>query len=101
MTIYLHPDTPKHQGVGTLLYERLLSCLKAQNFRIALGVVYAGNEGSLALHRHFGFEQVGYLRNTCYKHGQWVDAVLLEKVLNPFDEQPAELIPFSEYRKTL
>ena len=101
LTIYLHPSAPKGMGIGTALYEKLLSCLQAQGFRIALGILYAKNEGSLALHRHFGFVQTGHLRNTCYKHGQWVDAVILEKVLNPFDEVPNELIPFSQYRKTL
>ncbi len=101
LTIYLRPDTPKGCGVGTLLYEHLLPCLKAQGFHVAVAVLYAHNEGSLALHRHFGFEQAGYLRGYCYKHGQWVDAVILEKVLNPFEKQPNELIPFSEYRKEL
>lgn len=101
LTIYLSPDAPMHSGIGTALYEKLLACLTTQGFRIAVGVLYAGNQGSLGLHRHFGFEQVGSLRRYCYKHGQWVDAVILEKVLNPFDEQPAELIPFSEYRKQL
>lgn len=96
LTIYLHPDTPKGCGVGTALYEKLLDCLSAQGFRIALGVIHAENHGSLALHKHFGFQQVGVLRNCCYKHGQWVSAVILEKVLNSFDEEPNELIPFSE-----
>lgn len=99
LTIYLHPDTPKGSGIGTALYKKLLACLNAQGFRIALGVLYADNQASLALHRRFGFQQVGELRRCCYKHGQWVDAVILEKTLNPFDEQPAELIPFSEYRE--
>ena len=101
LTIYLHPDTPKGCGVGTALYEKLLDCLSAQGFRIALGVIHAENHGSLALHKHFGFQQVGVLRNCCYKHGQWVSAVILEKVLNSFDEEPNELIPFAHYRHTL
>ena len=99
LTIYLHPATPKGCGVGTALYEKLLFCLKEQGFRIALGVLHDENTGSLALHRRFGFAQVGHLRNYCYKHGQWVGAVLLEKVLNAFDEQPNSLIPFAEFRK--
>ena len=99
LTIYLHPDTPKGCGVGTALYEKLLRCLTAQGFRIAVGVIHDQNQGSLALHRHFGFEQVGTLRNYCYKHRQWVGAVILEKALNPFDEKPEELIPFAEYCK--
>ena len=98
LTIYLHPDTPKGCGVGTLLYTHLLSCLTAQGFRIALGVLYADNQGSLGLHRRFGFRQVGELRRCCYKHNQWADAVILEKTLNDFDAHPAELIPFEEYR---
>ena len=101
LTIYLHPDTPKGCCVGTALYEKLLDCLSAQGFRIALGVIHAENHGSLALHKHFGFQQVGVLRNCCYKHGQWVSAVILEKVLNSFDEEPNELIPFAHYRHTL
>lgn len=101
LTIYLHPATPKGCGVATALYEKLLECLTAQGFRIALGVLYADNQGSLALHRHFGFEQVGILRNCCYKHEQWVSAVILEKVLNPFEDTPDELIPFEQYRKVL
>ena len=99
LTIYLHPDTPKGCGVGTALYRALLDCLSTQGFRIALGVIHDQNHGSLALHRKFGFEQVGVLRNCCYKHGQWVSAVILEKALNPFDEKPEELIPFAEYCK--
>lgn len=101
LTIYLHPDTPKGCGVGSALYDKLLACLAAQGFRIAVGVIHDQNHGSRALHRRFGFEQVGTLRNYCYKHNQWVGAVIVEKRLNPFDEQPKELIPFSEYRKTL
>lgn len=99
LTIYLHPDTPKGCGVGSALYEMLLECLLAQGFRIAVGVIHDQNHGSLALHRHFGFKQAGALRNYCYKHGQWVSAVILEKVLNPFDDEPNELIPFAEYRR--
>jgi len=98
LTIYLHPDTPKGCGVGTALYRALLDCLSTQGFRIALGVIHDQNHGSLALHRKFDFEQVGVLRSCCYKHGQWVSAVILEKVLNSFDEEPNELIPFAEYR---
>lgn len=101
LTIYLHPDALKGRGIGTALYEKLLASLTAQGFRIALGVLYADNQASLALHRHFGFEQVGFLRRCCYKHGQWADAVILEKVLNPFDDQPEELIPFVQHRKAL
>ena len=101
LTIYLHPDTPKGCGVGTALYEKLLGSLTAQGFRIAVGVIHDQNQGSLALHRRFGFEQVGTLRNYCYKHGQWVGAVIVEKLLNPFNENPDELIPFAKYRISL
>lgn len=101
LTIYLHPDTPKHQGVGFQLYDRLLSILTQQGYRTALGVLYGGNDESLALHRRFGFEEILLLPNSAYKHGQWLDTRIMKKTLSSYDENPSPLIPFCEYRKSL
>lgn len=101
LTIYLHPDAPKHAGIGTTLYEALLGMLTAQGYRTAFGVLYGKNEESLRLHEHFGFEEVALFRNTGYKFGQWLDTRIVQKVLNPFSPSPSKPIPFSHYRKTL
>lgn len=100
LTIYLHPNTPRHSGVGTLLYKALLDCLARQGYRIAYAVIDSGNEASLALHRRFGFEKVATFPNSGYKHGQWLTSVWMQKVLNPFDEQPSLPVPFEMFRRT-
>jgi len=41
----------------------------------------SGNAGSIALHARLGFEHVGVLRKVGYKHGQWVDTVLMQRSL--------------------
>ncbi len=100
LTIYLHPDTPRHSGVGSLLYEALLDCLRKQGYRTAYAVIDSGNEESQALHRRFGFETLTTFPNSAYKHGRWLSAVWMWKALNPFDARPALPIPFETFRRT-
>lgn len=100
LTIYLHPEAPKGRGIGTALYERLLSILTAQGFCTAYAVLYGKNEQSLRLHRRFGFEEAALLKNSAFKQGEWLDTRLLQKALNPYDNPPREPIPFSQYRQT-
>lgn len=99
LTIYLHPDAPKGTGIGTALYEQLLPILTQQGYCTAVGVLYGGNARSLALHRKFGFEEAALLRRFGYKHGQWLDARIMRKVLNPDTESPGEPVPFRLYRQ--
>ena len=98
LTIYLHPRTPKGAGVGSALYDALLRMLAEQGYHTAVGVLYSGNAESLALHRKFGFEECALLRCFAYKHGQWLDARLMQKTLSPCTDAPAEPIPFAVYR---
>ena len=94
LTIYLHPDTPSGSGVGSQLYERLLSLLKQQGFVYAVGVVHVQNEASMRLHRRFGFTEAARLPRCAYKHGQWLDAAILVRQLLPLSDPPADPIPF-------
>lgn len=81
LTIYLHPDAAKGTGIGSMLYERLLNELKQRGFHKAVAVLYSENAESLALHRKFGFEQVGLWKEYGFKNNRWLDAVLMEKQL--------------------
>lgn len=101
LTIYLHPDVPRHCGIGAALYEKLLFMLAQQGYCMAVGVLYGKNEESRKLHQRFGFEEAMLLPNAAYKHGQWLDMRIMKKTLRPFDERPALPVPFSKYRKKL
>ena len=41
----------------------------------------SGNAASIALHARLGFEHVGVLRRVGFKHGRWVDSVLMQRAL--------------------
>lgn len=101
LTIYLHPDAPKHSGVGKALYGTLLDILEKQGFRTAFGVISGTNTPSIALHERFGFAQAARFDRVGYKQGMWLDAVWMRKELGTADESPDLPIPFCEYRKRL
>ena len=95
-TIYLSPDCPKRQGLGTRLYQTLLSALTAMGMRNAYAGVVSDNTPSLALHRSLGFEREGCYTRTGYKFGAWRDVVWLRKTLGSFDGAPGEPRAFWE-----
>jgi phosphinothricin acetyltransferase len=77
-TIYLDAEATG-RGTGTALLTTVLSEARARGARQAIAVVSdTGAEGSLALHRKVGFEQVGHLRAIGEKLGQRLGTYLLQ-----------------------
>ncbi|WP_396913296.1 GNAT family N-acetyltransferase, partial [Mycolicibacterium sp.] len=68
------------RGIGTLLLQGLLDGCTAAGIREVIAVVVDTDEAaaSLALHRKHGFVEAGRLRAVGYKHGRWLDTVLLQ-----------------------
>ena len=78
------------RGLGLALLTTLIERCDAGPWRQLVAVIgNSGNAGSIALHARLGFEHVGVLRKVGYKHGQWVDTVLMQR---PLGEDKA-LIP--------
>lgn len=99
-SIYVHPDA-KGRGIGALLFEKLLSLLQKQGFRICYSLIVEDNVPSLKMHEKFGFTRCGFAANSGYKHGAWHGIVTMEKQLNEFSENPAPIIPFPELNPSL
>ena len=78
-SIYLAPQAAV-RGIGTLLLQGLLDGCTAAGIREVIAVVVDTDEAaaSLALHRKHGFAEAGRLRAVGYKHGRWLDTVLLQ-----------------------
>lgn len=77
-TIYLAPEHTG-QGHGRVLLMELLARARAADARQVIAVIVdTGSPASVALHRRVGFEDVGRLRNVGFKHGQWLDTVLMQ-----------------------
>ncbi len=71
-SVYVAADA-RRRGVGRALYTALLAILRRQGFANAYAGVTLPNEASIALHRAFGFEEVGVYRRVGYKFGRWHD----------------------------
>lgn len=78
-TVYLSADATG-QGHGRRLMTELLKRCKGYRQAIAV-VVVSQDESSLRLHKSLGYEEVGRLRKVGWKHGQWLDTLLLQREL--------------------
>ncbi len=92
-SIYISTDA-KGRGIGTLLFEQLLSLLQRQGFRICYSLIVEGNTPSVRMHEKYGFSECGFAANSGYKHGAWHGILTMEKQLNEFSAEPAPIIPF-------
>ena len=95
LTIYLQPGH-EGQGTGSLLMDALLGHLTRLGYLTVYSCVTVPNERSVALHKRFGFEELGVFPSTGYKHGRWHGVLWLSKTLGAFDGPPAEPKPFRE-----
>jgi len=80
VTIFV-AERARGQGVGRLLYGRLLGALELQGFRTAVAVIALPNPASVALHERLGFAPAGVLRAVGYKLGRWHDVGLWQREL--------------------
>ncbi|MCC1493796.1 GNAT family N-acetyltransferase [Cognatishimia sp. F0-27] len=84
------------QGAGRALMDGVIAACEAGPWREMIAVIgNARNHGSIALHKALGFRMVGTLERVGFKHGQWVDTVLMQRSLAghgenhlPVDNQP-------------
>ncbi|CCN69965.1 GNAT family N-acetyltransferase [Vibrio nigripulchritudo] len=81
VTIYLDP-TARGKGLGSALYKTLFSALNGQKVHRILSAVALPNDASVALHKSFGFREVGTFSEYATKKGQRISSVWLEKALD-------------------
>jgi phosphinothricin acetyltransferase len=69
------------QGVGTALYRALFDRLDLEpSVHVALAGIALPNDASVALHRKFGFTEVGTFREYAIKNGQYISSVWMQRV---------------------
>jgi L-amino acid N-acyltransferase YncA len=82
-SVYLAPGQ-RGRGLGRLLLESLLAgCAEAGVRQVIAVIADSGDPASAALHRACGFTGAGRLSQVGYKHGRWIDTVLLQRGLKP------------------
>jgi L-amino acid N-acyltransferase YncA len=80
-SIYLAPDAVGRGIGGRLLDVLLTECTGAGVREVIAVIVDADGAASLALHRNRGFVDAGRLSAVGFKHGRWLDTVLLQRSL--------------------
>lgn len=89
-SIYVAPDA-KGSGVGRTLLARLVDECTALGFRQMIAVIGdQASTGSIGLHRTLGFGPAGVLKAVGWKHGRWIDSVLMQLALGPADGAPPD-----------
>ena len=83
-TVYVDPQFHR-QGLGRLLMSRVVAEAEARGFRQMLAVIGGSGHASIALHTAVGFRQVGTLQSVGFKHGRWIDVVLMQRALGNAD----------------
>jgi len=77
------------RGVGVRLLNQLIEECTNLGFRQMIAVIGdSENYPSINLHNRCGFEKVGVLPSTGFKHGRWVDTFLMQRPLGEGDKKP-------------
>lgn len=87
-SIYIAPDAHR-RGVGRLLLAALIDICTQRGYRQMIAVIGdSAQSGSIGLHRSMGFRFSGTVHSVGYKHGRWLDSVIMQLPLGPGDAKP-------------
>jgi L-amino acid N-acyltransferase YncA len=87
-SLYVAPQFHR-KGIGRLLLTQLVAEAAALNYRQMLGVIGdSANTASVAVHAAVGFRHIGTFQSIGFKHGRWLDTVLMQRELGSGDTTP-------------
>ena len=74
------------KGLGGNLLEDLIKQCAARGFRQMVAIIGdSKNVASIKLHTAYGFEHCGTVRSLGFKHGKWLDQVIMQQSLGEGD----------------
>jgi len=80
-SIYVRADR-LGSGIGRLLMPALIDTTKGCGMHQMIAVIGdSGNQASINLHRRFGFQDAGLLKDVGFKFGRWLDTVFMQHSL--------------------
>ena len=89
-SVYVAPGGMRG-GTGRVLLDALVAACTARGFRLMVAVIGdSANYASIGLHERAGFARAGLLPAVGWKHGRWVDSVLMTRALGEGATTPPE-----------
>ncbi len=90
-SIYIGPEFHR-RGIGARLLARLLADAERCGFRQMIAVIGDSAQiASIAVHAAAGFVMIGTMRSVGFKHGKWLDTVLMQRALGNGDVTPPNI----------
>jgi L-amino acid N-acyltransferase YncA len=87
-SIYVAPDVQR-LGIGRTLLADLITAAETAGHRQMLAVIGDSRQTpSITLHRNAGFQFCGTLHAVGFKHGRWLDGVIMQRALGIGDRKP-------------
>jgi phosphinothricin acetyltransferase len=84
-SVYVAPDLHR-KGIGASLLRALISASEERGYRQMIAVIGDSAQiGSIKVHERAGFSHVGTFRSVGFKHGKWLDTVLMQRALGVGD----------------
>lgn len=75
------------QGLGAALLDKLVDSCAQSGLRQMVAVIGdSANAASVKLHERAGFRLAGVLQSVGFKHGRWLDCVIMQRTLGEGDE---------------
>lgn len=72
-------------GIGPRLLSELTDRARGSGLHTLVSQIVSENEASLRMTERAGFERVGHLREVGFKHGRWLDVVIMQHALERRD----------------
>lgn len=83
-SVYVHP-AHRGKGIGKALLAAIIERAQAQQYHVMVGGIDASNAVSIDLHKRFGFEPCGIVRQAGFKFGRWLDLAFYQLILKTPD----------------
>jgi len=84
-SVYIAPEAHR-RGIGRALLEELIAESERRGFRQMIAVIGdSAQTPSIELHSALGFRLIGTIVSVGFKHGRWLDSVLMQRALGPGD----------------
>lgn len=79
LSIYIDPNH-HGKGIGKFIMEELIKSAQENKFHTILSRITAESEASIALHKKFGFFEIGVMKEVGFKFNRRIDVIIMQKL---------------------